>query len=129
MAVRATQDLKNAIIKSYLVKAATSAIAGRACKYGATDTEVEIAGAGDEVTACGVFMEAASAGARVQVVKLGGGAIMPMIVGTGGSTRGVRQKLVANGITDVTATTDHSIGTAEQSGVAADLIGVRLDQA
>jgi hypothetical protein len=129
MAVRATEDLKNAIIKTYLVKAATTAVAGRACMFGATDTEVEISGAGDEVTSIGVFMEAAAAGTRVQVCLLGASVIKSMIVGTGGCTRGQRQKLAADGITDITGATDHSVGTAMQSGVIGDIVGVRLDQA
>lgn len=128
MAVRATQDLKFALIKSYIVKAATTAVSGRQCKFGATDTEVEICGSGDEESAIGTFMEDAAAGARVQVCMLWN-VEMPCVVGTGGTTRGLRQKIVANGVTDITGATDHSIGTAVQSGVAGDLIGVGLVRA
>jgi hypothetical protein len=125
MAVRPTVDLKFGLIKTYTVKAATVATAGLSCKFGATDTEVEVVTTDDQETAIGIFMESAVAGARVQVC-LFCHAIAEVTVGTGGSTRGIRQKLVPSGVTDVTAATDRSIGVAMNSGVAADKIGLGL---
>lgn len=126
MAVRATQDLKNAIIKTYITASATASTAGRAVKFGATDTEITNAVAGDDAISCGVAMETtAGGGKRVQVIIPGGGVIMPMIVGTGGCTRGVRVKLAADGIIDALVG-DKSVGQSVQSGVVGDLVGIRL---
>jgi hypothetical protein len=99
--------------------------AGRAVKRGSTDTEVTNAGAGDDAVFAGVALETVTGGsARVQVALPPGGPV-PMIVGTGGVTRGVRVKLVADGVADA-ATTAAAIGTAVQTGVAGDLVGVLL---
>ncbi len=126
MAVRATQDLKNAIIKTYITASATASTAGRAVKFGATDTEITNALAGDDALSVGVAMETtAGGGKRVQVVHPGSGAIMPMIVGTGGCTRGTRVKLAADGVIDALGA-DKAIGQAVQSGVVGDLVGIRL---
>ena len=126
MATRATQDLKNAIIKSKISAAATNMTAGRAVKFGATDIEVTNAGAGDDLLTYGVAMETVAGGsARVQVCTMSGSPIVPMIVGTGGVTRGTRVKLVADGVADA-ATNENAIGKAEQTGVVGDLVGVTL---
>lgn len=130
MATRATQDFKNATIKSFIVAAGQTATAGRAQKMGADDITVTPAGSGEQELARAVALETQTAGKRVQCVLIdASGAVCPMIVGTGGTTRGLRQKLVADGITDVTASTDKSIGTAAQSGVVGDLVGVDLGKA
>ena len=65
---------------------------------------------------------------KVQVA-LDGVQIVPMIVGTGGSSRGAKQKLAADGVTDLPAngggTLPHVVvGIAMQTGVVGDLIGV-----
>lgn len=126
MAVRATQDLKNAIIKTYITASATASTAGRAVRFGTTDTEIVNAVAGDDGVCVGVAMETtAGGGKRVQVATRVGGAIMPMIVGTGGVTRGTRVKLAADGVTDAIPA-DVAIGQAMQSGVVGDLVGIRV---
>jgi hypothetical protein len=128
MAVRATQDLKNAIIKSKLSATSTDMTAGRFVKFGTTDTEVTNAGAGDDLVAYGVAMETVLGGAaRVQICTMGPGPIIPCIVGTGGVTRGVRVKLVADGVA-AAATSENAVGWAEQTGVVGDLVGIRLGQ-
>jgi len=130
MAVRATQDLKNAIIKTYITATATASTSGRAVKFGATDTEITNAGAGDDEVFAGVAMDTtAGGGKRVQVCTPSGSPIMPMVVGTGGVTRGTRVKLAADGVTAVTAGGDKSIGSAVQSGAAGDLVGITIGKA
>lgn len=125
MGVRATQDLVRAIIKTYTVKTGGATTAGKPVKFGTTDTEVDTQLAADASIGFGTALETKTAGQQVQVCPHGV-QIVPMIVGTGGSTRGLKQKIASDntGITDTGATTDVFVGRAMQSGVVGDLIGV-----
>lgn len=127
MAARATENLQAALIRTFTVKAATSAVKGRKCKFGASDTEVEVCGANE--AGIGWFNEAKSAGERVQVV-MDGYAIVEVIVGTGGATRGALAVTVADGMTDQTAgggtNAAHTSGRFLNSGVATDKVGLLL---
>lgn len=132
MAVRANQDLKNSLIKRYSVKNASTIAVGQRVRFGTADTEVDLtSGVGDD-TCFGTALEAGVGNALGSVlidVVLDNPQIIAMLVGTGGSTRGVKQLLAANGVTDApvngTGTVSRPIvGVAMQSGVVGDLIGV-----
>ena len=124
MGVRATQDLKNALIKTYTVDTGGATTAGFPVKFGASDLVIVSCTAGDALC-IGVALETKAAAAQCQVC-LNGTVIVPMTVGTGGSTRGTNQKLVANGVTDTASGSDVLYGRALQSGVVGDLIGVMV---
>ncbi len=136
MAVRPDQELTNALIITLTVATGQTVAVGRPVKQVTNESTCQHAGAGE--VACGVVIAiggntavtAGAAGDRVQVA-LFGTAIIPMKVGTGGTTFGVMQQAVSDGITDVTPngapTTGvlvASVGLAMQTGVAADVVGV-----
>lgn len=129
MAARALKKLDFATIITYKVAAGQAATLGRPVLLSAADDEVATAGANSDL-AVGVPLNTAAAGAEVQVALLG--PVVPTLVGAGGSTRGTKQVLVADGVTDCAAhdssgATDNAVvGIAMQSGVAGDLIGMML---
>lgn len=104
---------------------------GRVVKDGNADGEVQHSA--DGVGAIGVCMELGPlAGAAGDKVLIGLFApIVPMLVGTGGATRGKFAKVVADGVTDATESVTTPVaadivGIFTQSGVAADRVGVQL---
>lgn len=126
MAVRPDIDLQEATIKSRNVNVAV--IANRFVKLlatGTSDTDVVPAAAGDDMIADGVALESRAAGQRVDVVTYESGGKPPVLVGTGGATRGHRAKLVADGVADA-GDTDPSVGHFAQTGVVGDLVGLVL---
>jgi len=132
MATRANADLKNTLIKRYAVKNTSVITAGSRVRFGATDIEVDATSGANDDTCFGTALEGGTgnAGGTVLIdVALDGHQIVAMTVGTGGSTRGLKQVQAANGVTDAPANADGtvvhtSIGIAMQTGVAGDLIGV-----
>ena len=138
MATRADFDLKNAIVKTYSIKSGTALVNGNRVRFGASDTEVDLtSGVGDDTcigTASipsGTTLTGNAAGSVLVQVVLDFVAIVPMLVGTDGSTRGLKQVNAANGITDAPTngggTTSRPLqGVALQSGVVGDLIGVGI---
>lgn len=110
--------------------AGATCTAGVACSLSAAMT-VGDAPAGSDVivgVTLGNVGQTFLTGARVQVGLAG--PVFPMKVGTGGTTRGTKQKVVADGITDAPttlnagATTTPIMGIALESGVAGDFVGV-----
>lgn len=135
MATRPQRQTQNALIKSYKVAAAQTVTVGKTVKL-ASDTTVQDSGTGD--LEIGICLESAdanasgvvAAGITVSVLMLGH-AIVPMLVGTGNSTRSTKQVVVADGITDAAAngggtTSVKCVGIALESGAAADMIGVLI---
>lgn len=131
MAERALVKQDYAHMVSVQVKASSTVTQGKTVKFSA-DMEVEDAGADSDIW-IGVAKDTVTSGAagserRVTVILPG--PVVKMLVGTGDSTRGKRQKVVATGVTDAAAlagdTAEPSCGFAMQSGVAGDLIGVCL---
>lgn len=131
MATRALQDLKNALVKRYVITNGTTLAVGDRVIFGANDTTVDKAGANSDlafgtVVAGGV----GNAGGTVFAdVVLDSHIIVPMKVGTGGATRGKKQKFATDGVTDADTngggTLPHGVvGIAMQTGVVGDLIGV-----
>jgi len=129
MAVRANFDLKNSIIKTYRVKSGTTTVAGKRVKFGTADDEVDNAAAGDDLAFGTARAAVVGDGSKTVEVILDCHQLVPMLVGTGGCTRGVRQKYVSDGITDATTngggtTAEAIVGIAMQTGVAGDVVGV-----
>jgi hypothetical protein len=109
----------------------------RVVKDGNADHECQHAAAGElgfgVVVSIGdnTDVTAGAAGDRVTVALLAGACIIPVLVGTGGATRGVLQQVVSDGVTDVTPNGAPSsgvlvgaVGIATQTGVAGDIIGL-----
>lgn len=103
---------------------------GAEVKFASDDDTITAAGTGD-VLAIGTLERAVSAaGKRVSVI-LYGHAIVPVLVGTGGATRGVGAIGVADGMTNAAAngggTTSQIIkGQFMESGSAGDLVGMLI---
>jgi len=111
------------------VAAGQTATLGRLAIFAAADDQVQTAGSGSDLT-IGVFKETAAASARVEIQLWA--PVVPVVVGTGGATRGTKAVGVADGITDAAAhdssgTTDNAIvGIFMQSGIAGDTVGMML---
>ncbi len=128
MAVRAHRHLQNALIRSFKVAASTDVTLGKRVKFASADDEVSNCAAGEN--GIGVAYETENDdGDRVQVV-LDGHAIVPVLVGTGGATRGAFAVAVSDGWTDQTlgggTTVKHVGGKFLQSGVAGDYVGMMV---
>lgn len=136
MATRAIFDLKSSIIKTYTLKTGVVSAKGKRVIFSVADNNdqtVDLAGAESDL-AFGTIIDdtvitGVAAGTGKVQVALDHPQIVPMIVGTGGATRGTKQKYAADGVTDLPAngggTLPHVVvGIALQSGVVGDLIGV-----
>lgn len=131
MATRPDCDLKNALIQTRIVETSTTAIVGRVVKDGNADHECQPTT--DGVGAIGVVVElgqnSGAAGKYVSVCLLAGACIVPVVVGTGGATRGLFAKVVADGVTNAvesvtTPVAADVVGFFTQSGSAGDLVGM-----
>lgn len=123
MAARPFENLSQAIIKEYTV--GTTATKGKAAKIvTADDTATNVTATSDIMI--GVWLDTAAAAAKARVA-LKFTAVVQMLVGTGGATRGAQVQYVADGITDWAA--GKVIGIALQTGVAGDYISVGLCEA
>lgn len=120
MAARAFENLSTAIIKEYTV--GTTATKGKAAKIVTADDTATNCTANSEIM-IGVWLDTATAGARARVA-LKFSAVVQMLVGTGGVTRGAQVQYVADGITDFAA--GKVIGIALQTGVVGDYVAVGL---
>lgn len=141
MAARAHRNYAFAIIRAYTIEAGQQVVVGKTCKFGTSDGTIQDAGANSDL-AIGVVrphpkavngvITAASLNANDVVEVLHPfNAIEAMLVGTGGTTRGKKQVVVADGITDAAPTGGGTtavevVGIALQTGVALDLVGVGL---
>jgi hypothetical protein len=127
MALRARVKTEHALRDSYVAGVAINE--GDEVAFGTDDNTVVVSAINDD-TAIGVAVSSAVSGKRVEVV-LYGSAILVMVVGTGGSTRGKWVWKVADGVADAPANGGGTrpvslVGRAMQSGVAGDQIGVLL---
>ena len=127
MATRADQNILYAITRSFKVVTA-NAVRGRQCKFGAADDEATVCGAGEQ--GMGIFLGDAVIGAWVDVAIFTSGAIIPVVVGTGGATRGSYAVAVANGLTNQVlgggTVVRHIAGVFTQTGVAGDVVGLQI---
>lgn len=130
MSERALKNITYGHVMSFNVKVSSTVTKGKTVKFDGDHIVVD-AGADSDLW-IGVALETVASSATVinRVSVLLPGPVVPMLVGTGDSTRGTRQKVVATGVTDAAAlagdTAEPSCGFAMQSGVASDLIGVCL---
>lgn len=127
MATRADNILDKAVIRSFKVVTA-NAVRGRQCKFGAADDEATVCGAGEQ--GMGVFLTDAAIGESVSVATFTSGAVVPVVVGTGGATRGAYAVAVANGLTNQVlgggTVVRHIAGVFTQTGVAGDIVGLQI---
>lgn len=136
MSVRPDRILDRALTIRLTVAAGQTVAVGRPVKQVTNENTCQHAGAGE--VACGAVIAiggntAVTPGAAGDfvTVALFGNAIVPMKVGTGGTTFGVMQQAVADGITDLTPNGAPTtgvligcVGLAMQTGVAGDEVGV-----
>ena len=124
MATRAHQQMTNALVRAYQV--GTAVTKGKLVKFGADDDHVTDASAAEQ--GMGIALETSSTvDARVQIALLAGASIVPVLVGTGGATRGSYASAVANGFSNQTTgggtVAKHIAGIFLQTGVAGDFVG------
>lgn len=127
MATRPTFKATPWLSHTLTVVAGGSVTAGLPVILSGTDQECTVAPAGSDLSV-GVAQNSAAPGERVDVTLYG--PPIPVVVGTGGATRGMKAVIVATGFTnapahDSSGATDGAIyGIFIQSGVAGDLVGM-----
>ena len=132
MAIRATNKDQFATKMQFVVETASTVTAGRAVVCGNADGEALNAGA-DSDLAIGIALTSGTAGQKVDVALFG--PVIPVLVGTGGATRGTKMILVADGVTDAPAHDSDGTGNEAiygifiESGVAGDTVGAILSGA
>lgn len=127
--IRASEQLEHALLRSFEHASQPAFAKGVEVKLSTDDQLLTAAGTGD-VLAIGITYKANVAGRPAHVI-LYGHAVVPVIVGTGGATRGVHAKGVADGMTDAAAngggTTSQIIkGQFLQTGVAGDIVEMMI---
>lgn len=127
MAARAMDLTSHAITMPFTVDAASTATKGKGVKFGAADNLIIDDTAGDAGFA--IALETGVAGAVVQVALLGY-AVVPVLVGTGGATRGAYAISTSDGFTNQTMgggnTLRNIAGRFMQTGVLGDMVGLLL---
>lgn len=127
MAERAIKKIDFTPIMTYIVATGQSTTRGKPVVFSGAETTIAT-GYTDGVF--GIAAETKTAGQECQVMLFA--PVIPMVVGTGGSTYGTKQQWVSDGVTDAAAhdssgsTDDVIVGLAMQSGVAGDTIGVQV---
>ncbi len=129
MAVRPHERLEKALIMSFADDNQPAFTKGAEVKFNGSDTLLQAASTND-VAAIGIVVQANAAG-RPAHVCMYGDKVIPVVVGTGGASRGVDAVTVADGFTDAAAngggTTSQIIkGKFLQSGSAGDLVGLMI---
>ena len=126
MAARPDALLEGATIRPKTV--VTTAVAKyRVVKLSTSDSQCVHAGAGE--AGDGVALEAGAVGEQIPVVLMAAGCVVPVLVGTGGATRGLAAVVVADGVTNSGTlgggtVLKNTVGTFTQSGVAGDIVGM-----
>ena len=120
-------EFSGAIIRSYTVKASSTATKGKAAKLDGSGAVLDIAAVSDN--AIGIFLDTGAAGDVVRVALWGAG-VVPVLVGTGGATEGAPLKYVSDGATTATigggTVKQIIVGQCLETGVAGDLVGCNL---
>jgi len=128
MATRTHRFLQNACIRTFKVETSGDVTLGRPVKFGNADDEVENASTNEKSIGTAYLSETTD-GARVQVV-MHGHSIVPVLVGTGGATRGEYAIATTDGYTNQTlgggTTVKYIAGQFLQSGVAGDYVGMQI---
>jgi hypothetical protein len=124
----ALRKFEFAHIKEYTVVAGGSATLGYLAILTAATT-VDDGATGSDL-GIGVFLGAAAAGERVEVALMG--PVVPVTVGTGGATLGLKAIFLNDGFTDAPAhdssgATNNAIyGVFMETGVAGDRVGMMM---
>ncbi len=120
-------------IRPYTVASGETATVGKTVIFGATDLEVKDPGAASDLVIGVVRGKTGTVYTAGQVCEVihPFTVVVAMKVGTAGSTRGKKQVVVSDGITDAAtlgggSTAVSSVGICLQSGVAGDMVGVGL---
>jgi len=103
---------------------------GTEVKFNGSDTLL-VATSGSDADAIGIITQANAAGRPASVALYGTNGIVPVLVGSGGATRGKQAVNSSTGFTDAAAngggtTAQYIRGTFMQSGVQNDLVGLYL---
>lgn len=128
MAARAHNKVQNALIQSFKVPATKAVTAGFRVKFSGADDAIENCGANED--GIGIALADGVAGDTGIPVALDGIAIVPVKVGTGGATRGLFAKFLADGFTDQAiadgTTPRYLAGRFMQTGVVGDMVGLLI---
>lgn len=125
----ALRKYNNGQIFDYTVAATKTVTAYKLVEFSGADNAIEDLGAGEDL-GIGVALDSGTAGQRVRVLVPN--PVVPMLVGTGGATRGKKAVVVADGVADAPAhdssggTDDAIYGIFMQSGIATNRVGVQL---
>lgn len=127
--IRCSEQLDHVLIRFFNHASMPAFAKGVEVKMGSDDDLLAAAGTGD-VLAIGITTRANAAGRPAGVAMYGHG-VVAVTVGTGGATRGVHAKGVADGFTDAGTngggTTSQIIkGQFLQTGVAGDLVEMMI---
>jgi hypothetical protein len=127
MAVRPHERLERALVMTFNDTSQPAFTKGTEVKFDTSDTLL-VATSGADVLAIGVASQANAAG-RPASIAMYGTYVIPVLVGTGGATRGKLAVRVSDGFTDAATvgggtTVQYIHGQFLQSGVAGDLVGL-----
>jgi hypothetical protein len=129
MAARPLKKIDFTPIMTYLVATGQTTTAGYPVIFSGSEDEIGTNSSTPDAI-IGIALDTCAAGTECRVALLG--PVIPMLVGTGGSTYGVKQQPLADGVTDAAAhdssgaVDDVIIGLAMQSGAHDDMIGVMV---
>jgi hypothetical protein len=127
MATTALRKTDFATIMRFTVASGQTATKGKPVLLSGSDDEIDDAGA-DSDLAVGIALETKAAGKECDVYLFG--PVVPVLVGTGGATRGTKAVIVADGFTNAPAHNSDGTGNQAvygifmQTGAAGDLVGM-----
>lgn len=125
MAVRPVDIRSKALTKTYKVATSQTVTKGMGVIFASADTDIQVAGANG--IAIGIALESGVAGDKINVA-LFGHAIVTVLVGTGGATRGLYAVAVSDGYANQTlgggTTVKYIAGQFLQTGVATEHVGM-----
>lgn len=130
MAVRAHERLEFALVIPFANDSQPAFAKGVEVKFNSSDTLLA-ATTDSDALAIGVTYSGNVAGRPASVVMYGSPAVIPVLVGTGGATRGALAVRNATGFTDAATvgggtTVQYIRGQFTQTGVAGDYVGLNV---
>ena len=130
MAVRAHERLEFALIMQFANDSQPALTRGTEVKFNASDTLLA-ATTDTDALAIGVVNQANAAGRPASVLMYGSPGVIPVLVGTGGATRGKFAVRTTDGFTDAApvgggTTVQYIRGQFLQTGVAGDYVGLNV---
>jgi len=129
MSARPDQIMKNAVIVTWTVTAAGAATLYMPLTLTADSTGRDST-AGENASA--IALETKTAGEKVQVALLTGGAVVPVKVGSAGATQGLYAEIGTTGAIDRTlgggTTVRYILGKFTETGATGDVVGLAVGQ-